>query len=114
MGGHPGATGCEVIWDQGNRGCYVHTAEVERGNGVARHQCWIFSNIQDSNEAAEIFTSDTNESTDISASDCQPSSACTFPFTYRGHVFNSCTTSYIPSGSSWCATESAFDIAQRP
>lgn len=38
------ATGCEVIWDQGNRGCYVHTQDVARGNGVQRHGCWIFSN----------------------------------------------------------------------
>ncbi len=37
------ATGCEVIWDQGNRGCYVHTDEVARGNQVQRHKCWIFS-----------------------------------------------------------------------
>ena len=42
-----GATGCEVIWDQGNRGCYAHTAEVDRGNGVDRHECWIFSKCQD-------------------------------------------------------------------
>jgi len=38
-----GATGCEVIWDQGNRGCYVHKRAVARGNGVDRHSCWIFS-----------------------------------------------------------------------
>ena len=38
-----GATGCEVIWHQGNRGCYVHTQTVARGNGVSRHMCWIFS-----------------------------------------------------------------------
>ena len=36
------ATGCEVIWNQGNRGCYVHTQEVARGNGVGNHACWIF------------------------------------------------------------------------
>jgi len=38
-----GATGCEVIWDQRNRGCYIHTQSVARGNRVARHACWIFS-----------------------------------------------------------------------
>ena len=38
-----GATGCEVIWDQGNRGCYVHTQTVAKGNGVAKHMCWVFS-----------------------------------------------------------------------
>ena len=37
------ATGCEIIWDQGNRGCYVHTQEIARGNGAPKHACWIFS-----------------------------------------------------------------------
>ncbi|KAH8094386.1 serine-type endopeptidase [Aureococcus anophagefferens] len=36
-----GVTGCETIWDQWNRGCYAHTRDVARGNGVARHSCWI-------------------------------------------------------------------------
>jgi len=34
-------TGCEIIWDQSNRGCYRHTREIDRGNGVARHYCWV-------------------------------------------------------------------------
>merc|ERR1711959_328174 len=38
----PGATGCEVIWHQGNRGCYVHTKSIAKGNGVHRHMCWVF------------------------------------------------------------------------
>ena len=38
-----GATGCEVIWDQGNRGCYVHTRTVAKGNNVQKHFCWVFS-----------------------------------------------------------------------
>ena len=42
-----GVTGCEVIWDQGNRGCYAHTQEVARGNNVDRHFCWIFSKCED-------------------------------------------------------------------
>ena len=37
------ATGCEVIWNQGNRGCYAHTKEVARGNGHDNHFCWVFS-----------------------------------------------------------------------
>ena len=37
----PGVTGCEMIWDQGNRGCYAHTSEVARGNGVVRHSCYL-------------------------------------------------------------------------
>jgi len=36
-------TGCEGIYSQSNRGCYVHTAEVSHGNRVSRHYCWIFS-----------------------------------------------------------------------
>ncbi|KAH8058508.1 hypothetical protein JL721_9533 [Aureococcus anophagefferens] len=28
-----GFTGCEVIWGQYNKGCYVHTQEVAKGNG---------------------------------------------------------------------------------
>ena len=36
------ATGCEVIWGQGNRGCYVHKAEIARGNGGDRHYCCVF------------------------------------------------------------------------
>ena len=40
---YPNATGCEVIWDQGNRGCYVHTQQVTRGNNAERHYCWVFS-----------------------------------------------------------------------
>jgi hypothetical protein len=43
----PDATGCEVIWNQGNRGCYVHTDVVAKGNGVGRHMCWIFSRCND-------------------------------------------------------------------
>merc|ERR1712154_83079 len=41
---HPGATGCETIWDQDNRGCYVHTQPIAKGNGAGRHHCWVFSN----------------------------------------------------------------------
>jgi len=37
----PGLTGCEGIWGQSNRGCYAHTKSVSRGNGAARHVCWI-------------------------------------------------------------------------
>ena len=40
----PGVTGCQVIWDQGNRGCYAHTGEVARGNGADKHLCWNFAN----------------------------------------------------------------------
>merc|ERR1711998_417649 len=36
------ATGCEVIWSQGNRGCYIHTQTVQVGNLVGNHYCWVF------------------------------------------------------------------------
>ena len=36
---HKGATGCEVIWDQSNRGCYIHTSKViDHGNRVPHHK----------------------------------------------------------------------------
>ena len=41
-----GVTGCEVIWNQDNRGCYVHTQPIARGNGVDRHFCWVFSKCE--------------------------------------------------------------------
>lgn len=34
-------TGCEMIWDQGNRGCYVHTDFISHGNNVGRHSCYL-------------------------------------------------------------------------
>merc|ERR1712166_1033164 len=34
-------TGCEVIWDQGNAGCYVHTEHVNSANSVDRHKCLL-------------------------------------------------------------------------
>ena len=38
-----GVTGCETIWNHKNRGCYAHTKEIDRGNGVGNHFCWVFS-----------------------------------------------------------------------
>ena len=40
---YPGSTGCEVIWNQNNRGCYIHTKPIARGNLVNNHYCWVFS-----------------------------------------------------------------------
>merc|ERR1712166_94155 len=34
-------TGCEVIWDQGNAGCYVHTEHVNSANSYVRHKCLL-------------------------------------------------------------------------
>jgi len=36
-----GITGCEYIWNQGNRGCYKHTQTIARGNGAGNHYCWL-------------------------------------------------------------------------
>jgi len=38
----PGATGCEVVWDLINQGCYVHTQRITEASGAARHYCAIF------------------------------------------------------------------------
>ena len=32
-------TGCEYIWKQSNRGCYIHTLSIVKGNGLANHKC---------------------------------------------------------------------------
>ena len=38
-----GATGCELIWNNKDHGCYVHTSTyVARGSGTANHTCWVF------------------------------------------------------------------------
>jgi len=34
-------TGCEAIWHQGNRGCYIHTKDVASSSNHDRHSCWI-------------------------------------------------------------------------
>jgi hypothetical protein len=39
----PGATGCETIKNQGNRGCYAHTSSIARGNNARNHKCWVFA-----------------------------------------------------------------------
>lgn len=39
----PGATGCQVVWDGGDRGCYYHSAPISHGGLGSRQQCWIFS-----------------------------------------------------------------------
>ena len=43
---HKGATGCEVIWDQGNRGCYIHTSKViDHGNRVPHHKFVVMFDV---------------------------------------------------------------------
>jgi len=36
------ATGCQVIWNQENRGCYVVTDSIDHGSGDENHLCWVF------------------------------------------------------------------------
>lgn len=37
-------TACELVWDQGNRGCYVHTSDaVDHGNKRDNHACYVVS-----------------------------------------------------------------------
>lgn len=37
-----GATGCEGIWNQSNKGCYVHTSKrITQGNKAGNHVCWV-------------------------------------------------------------------------
>jgi len=52
-----GATGCEVIWSQSNRGCYIHTQPIAKGNGVNRHSCWVFPQTSPPPTPATIATS---------------------------------------------------------
>jgi len=44
---HEGATGCQVIWDQENRGCYIMTGIIDHGNGSDLHLCWLFNEKYD-------------------------------------------------------------------
>jgi len=39
---HNGATGCELIKNQGNQGCYVHTEDVASGSQHSNHICYLF------------------------------------------------------------------------
>jgi len=40
-------TGCEMIWSQGNKGCYAHTQPITYGNGVPRHSCYLAEQLVD-------------------------------------------------------------------
>jgi hypothetical protein len=43
-------TGCEVIWDQNNKGCYVHTEHVNSANNVDKHKC-LLREVYDATDA---------------------------------------------------------------
>jgi hypothetical protein len=65
-----GFTGCEVIWGQYNKGCYVHTQEVAKGNGVDKHKCWTKNACAGS--ASELVTELADVSDSSSTSAWQP------------------------------------------
>merc|ERR1719221_720924 len=50
------ATGCEAIWDRGNRGCYLHTQPISHGNGRERHACWIYNTDSPTDAATDSPT----------------------------------------------------------
>ena len=55
-----GATGCEHIVNQGNRGCYVFTTtEIHHGNNARNHLCWIF---QSGAAASRVLTQEWSQS----------------------------------------------------
>lgn len=41
-------TGCEAIWWQNNRGCYIHTKEIAFSRNNDRHSCWIATPVSSS------------------------------------------------------------------
>ena len=50
-------TGCEVIQDKWNQGCYAHTQNVAFGNKVDKHFCWVFSKCKGGNLLMSIMIS---------------------------------------------------------
>jgi len=46
-------TGCEVIWDQDNRGCYVHTQPVNWANLKNRHGCLLRGQFEEATNEPE-------------------------------------------------------------
>merc|ERR1711865_1025610 len=58
-------TGCEVIWDQGNRGCYVHTEHVNYANNVDKHKCLL-------REVYDAAVPTTAEQTGCALNECRP------------------------------------------
>ena len=53
-------TGCEVIQDQWNQGCYAHTKNVAFGNKADNHFCWVFSKCEGGNLLLSIMISTSN------------------------------------------------------
>merc|ERR1712028_60969 len=82
-------TGCEVIWDQGNAGCYVHTEHVNSANSVARHKCLLREVYDtDADDTAPVDTAPTGPTWVKGANGANCDDTC-------GALDKTCDTSYM-------------------
>merc|ERR1712166_481261 len=90
-------TGCEVIWDQGNRGCYVHTEHVNYANNVDKHKCLL-------REVYDAAVPTTAVQTGCALNECRPGGSYTGTYSFTNYIGNpsGCTTTYcdhyLPGG----------------
>merc|ERR1711865_685036 len=90
-------TGCEVIWDQGNRGCYVHTEHVNYANNVDKHKCLL-------REVYDAAVPTTAEQTGCALNECRPGGSYTGTYSFTNYIGSpsGCTTTYcdhsLPGG----------------
>merc|ERR1711935_822129 len=79
-------TGCEVIWDQGNAGCYVHTEHVNSANNVDKHKCLL----REVYDAAGPYTSG------CALNECRPGGSYTGTYSFTDFIGDpsGCTTTY--------------------
>merc|ERR1712166_1096723 len=80
-------TGCEVIWDQSNRGCYVHTEHVNYANNVDKHKC-LLREVYDAAVPAE--------QTGCALNECRPGGSYTGTYSFTDFIGDpsGCTTTY--------------------
>merc|ERR1712028_44333 len=90
-------TGCEMIWDQSNRGCYVHTEHVNYANNVDKHKCLL-------REVYDAAVPTTAEQTGCALNECRPGGSYTGTYSFTNYIGNpsGCTTTYcdhyLPGG----------------
>merc|ERR1711865_197426 len=90
-------TGCEVIWDQGNAGCYVHTEHVNYANNVDKHKCLL-------REVYDAAVPTTAEQTGCALNECRPGGSYTGTYSFTNYIGSpsGCTTTYcdhyLPGG----------------
>jgi len=82
-------TGCEVIWDQGNAGCYVHTEHVNYANNVDKHKCLL-------REVYDAAVPTTAEQTGCALNECRPGGSYTGTYSFTDFIGDpsGCTTTY--------------------